>query len=124
MKVAYDAMETAVSTIETSLSNTSKIFNKRIDEANQNTNKLKENLFEEQKAFEAGVQKSLVARLNKMQHHIDESVKELSVGIENYIIQREKSSKQTIQFLWIGVIASLLLGGICAATLLIGILEK
>lgn len=124
MKVAYDSMETTVSTIETSLNNSSKIFNKRIDEANQSTNKLRENLFEEQRAFEEGLQKGLVARLNKIQQHIDERAKELSAGIESYIIQKEKSLKQTIQFLWIGIIASLLLGGTCAATLLTRILEK
>lgn len=110
-----------------SLDSPSQGWNKNIDETNQTINDLRRRQLEEQKAFEEAVQKGLIVQFGKIQKHVEGRMNEMSTYLDKvryYLAQKGKSSKQTIRFLWIGIIISFLLGGISTATLLIGSFGK
>ncbi|MCI0696203.1 hypothetical protein L0337_29900 [candidate division KSB1 bacterium] len=112
---------------ENSLDSTGKGLNKHIDEINQTVNELRQRLLEEQKAFKEAVQKGIMAQFGKIQKQVDGRMNEMSTHLDevrNGLAQKEKSSKQAIRFLWIGIIVSFLLGGISTAALLIGLFGK
>ncbi len=112
---------------ENSLDSTSKGLNKHIDETDQTIIELRQRLLEEQKAFKEAVQNGLMAQFGKIQKHVEERMNEIATHfdeVRNDLAQKEKTSKQTIRFLWIGIIISFLLGGISTATRLIGLFGK
>lgn len=119
--------ETLLQEIADSASQLKVIGEEQAQETSSRINELCQRLLEEQKAFKEAVQKGLMAQLGKIQKHVDESMNEMSTHLEevrNHLAQKEKSSKQTVRFLWIGIIVSFLLGGISAATLLLGLFGK
>jgi hypothetical protein len=113
--------------LKNSLDSPSKGWNKKFDEANQTITDLGQRQLEEREAFKEAVQKESIAQLGKIQEHVDGRMNEISTQLDvvrYYFAQKEKSSKQTLRYLWIGIVISFLLGGISTATLLIGLFGK
>ncbi len=124
MAVVYDAMQAAMNSVESALVNNNKALQRRIEGTDATVHELRQRLHEEQKAFQGAIQKALLTQLSKMQKQIDGSMKELTAGLESYLAQKENASKQTMRYLWVGIIVSFLLGGISAVTLLLAMLGQ
>jgi len=124
MALVHNSVQTAMSAIEAAFVNTSKALYQRADKTDEAVHELQQRLHEEQKAFQGAIQKALTAQLAKMQKQTDESMKALTAGLESYLAQKEEASKRTLRYVWAGIIISFILGGLSAATLLLGALGK
>lgn len=127
MQLFGQKAETLLKEMADSASQLKAMEEERALENSSRINESRQRLLEEQKAFKEAVQKGLMAQFGRIQKHVDERMNEISTHLDemrNCLAQKEKSSKQTIRFLWMGIIISFLLGGISTAALLIGLFGK